>query len=212
MTRALHVVADPSVFEGSERFLDAMERAARALSRHPEGVLQLRIGSFERGLLGRACERARSLGAPFVLNASVDLETALDLGAGGVHYPESRIPVRPNERAGCALLGASVHDEAALRRAERAGVGYVIFGPVFDAFSAKKPGVGLAALDRIARATSLPVVAIGGMTPARVAACLEAGAAGVATLSGILAAPDPAAAVEGFVAALAAPPVARSRD
>jgi thiamine monophosphate synthase len=48
----------------------------------------------------------------------------------------------------------------------------------------------------------LPVLAIGGITPARVAACIAAGASGVASVSEVLGAPDPVVAVHELRRAL----------
>jgi thiamine-phosphate pyrophosphorylase len=77
-------------------------------------------------------------------------------------------------------------------------------GPVFGTRSKADPAppLGLAALAEIAALSPVPVVAIGGITPARVAEVMSAGAHGVAVLSGIAQAPDPRAAAAAFAAAL----------
>jgi thiamine-phosphate pyrophosphorylase len=51
----------------------------------------------------------------------------------------------------------------------------------------------------------VPVVALGGITAANAAGCLAAGAAGVAVLGAVMAAPDPEAAAARLVAALERP-------
>lgn len=48
----------------------------------------------------------------------------------------------------------------------------------------------------------MPVIAIGGITPARVAEVVAAGAAGVAVLGGIWHEPDPVAAADRYLRAL----------
>jgi thiamine-phosphate pyrophosphorylase len=53
----------------------------------------------------------------------------------------------------------------------------------------------------VAEAVAVPVVAIGGVTEARVSALLAAGAHGVAVVSAIAAAPDPADATRRLLAA-----------
>ena len=64
------------------------------------------------------------------------------------------------------------------------GADYLVFGNVFETASKPgKPGVGLAALEAVARATSLPVLALGGVTRERVPQLLSAGAAGFAAIS-----------------------------
>jgi thiamine-phosphate diphosphorylase len=120
-------------------------------------------------------------------------ETALQLGYAGVHWPEVLIPER-DEQPGL-LRGASVHSVEAVAKAETAGADFMVAGTVFDAGSKPAPGAGLEALRRMAESTQLPMLAIGGVTPERVAACIAAGAAGVAVVSSVLRAPDMAAAV-----------------
>ena len=60
------------------------------------------------------------------------------------------------------------------------------------------PAIGLAELERICRAVSVPVVAIGGIDPSNAGDCIRAGAAGVAV---IRAAADARAVVEAIDAA-----------
>ena len=85
----------------------------------------------------------------------------------------------------------------------RFGADYVLFGPVFDAGSKPVAGVGLEALRAVSTVSTVPVLAIGGITPRRVPACLAAGAVGVGVVSGILHAPDPAAATRMYIKACA---------
>ncbi|MEM7263799.1 MAG: thiamine phosphate synthase, partial [Planctomycetota bacterium] len=75
---------------------------------------------------------------------------------------------------------------------------YVFFGPVFDAGSKAVRGVGTEALATVARASAVPTIAIGGVTPERVATCIAAGAHGVATMTNVLTAANPAAVIQHF--------------
>lgn len=90
------------------------------------------------------------------------------------------------------------------RRALAEGASYVVVGPVFPTASKPgHPGAGLEALGRLARIVApVPVLAIGGLTPNRVAPVLAAGAHGVAVRSAILGAPDPARTARAFRDAL----------
>ena len=64
------------------------------------------------------------------------------------------------------------------------GADYLVFGNVFGTASKPgKPGVGLVALQELARSTPLPVLALGGVTHERVPELLAAGAAGFAAIS-----------------------------
>jgi thiamine monophosphate synthase len=68
-------------------------------------------------------------------------------------------------------------------RAEGEGADFVIFGPVWASAShPDSPPVGIEALAEVAHALEIPVLAIGGVTQERVAACREAGAAGYAAI------------------------------
>ncbi|HCQ01143.1 MAG TPA: thiamine phosphate synthase, partial [Candidatus Latescibacteria bacterium] len=61
---------------------------------------------------------------------------------------------------------------------------------------------GLETLKEVTKAVTIPVFAIGGITPDRVQGCLEIGATGVAVISAILSAPDIPEAVNAFQHAL----------
>jgi thiamine monophosphate synthase len=76
-----------------------------------------------------------------------------------------------------------VHSIAGAQVAEEDGADYVIFGPVW--VSASHPDTapaGLAALAKVVRSVSLPVLAIGGITEERAAEALASGAAGYAAI------------------------------
>lgn len=144
----------------------------------------------------RAVTAADSL---LLLNGAV--ERALSLGFGGAHLPEAEIPSSPIAVPASFLVGASVHDLPSLATAERAGVRYVVFGPVWAPGSKVAAPVGVAALAAITSRATVPVLAIGGVTPERVAACRAAGAHGAAVVTGLMSRGDPAAAVREYLQA-----------
>lgn len=81
-------------------------------------------------------------------------------------------------------LGISVHSVEAARDAENFFSDYLLVGTIFDSFSHKgEKGAGIEHLAAICRATLIPVIAIGGITPANAGECIRAGAVGVAALS-----------------------------
>jgi len=99
-----------------------------------------------------------------------------------------------------SVVGYSAH---AAREAASAGADFIVFGTVFD--SPSHPGqaaAGIAALADTAAMANVPVVAIGGITADRVAAALQAGAYGVAVLSGVWAAREPVASALDYASAL----------
>jgi thiamine-phosphate diphosphorylase len=117
-----------------------------------------------------------------VVNDRVDV--ALAAGADGVHLRGDSVPVAAARRllAAPLLIGRSVHSVADVSRAS--GADYLIAGTVFS--SPSKPGavelLGIDGLRAIVRAATVPVLAIGGITPDRVADVLDAGAAGFAAI------------------------------
>ena len=99
-------------------------------------------------------------------------------------------------------LGYSAHHLLELPAPRRRAVDYVTYSPVFPTSSKPgHPGTGTAALRRFVEQVGVPVLALGGITPERVAACREAGAHGVAVLSGIMQSDAPAVAAARYVEA-----------
>jgi thiamine-phosphate pyrophosphorylase len=68
--------------------------------------------------------------------------------------------------------------------AEREGADYVFFGPIFETPAKIRFGKpqGTDRLREVASSVSIPVIAIGGVTEENAAACVEAGAAGMAAI------------------------------
>ena len=138
-----------------------------------------------------------------------DLGLALASGADGVHLGQTDLPVDAARRAldltaggdgAPRIVGATATTVAQALTAEASGADYVGFGPVYSTGSKSNPAKvkGLAGLAEACAAVSIPVIAIAGITPARVAPCLEAGAHGVAVMTAVSCAPDPQAAAATF--------------
>jgi thiamine-phosphate diphosphorylase len=114
--------------------------------------------------------------------------------ADGLHVPENGPPVADARTVlgEDDLVGRSVHSLAAAVAAEAEGADYVVAGTVFASPShPAMPPAGLGYLSEVCGHLSIPVLAIGGVTPANAADCLRAGAAGVAVLSPVMRAADP---------------------
>jgi len=130
-----------------------------------------------------AVARARGTATRILVNDRLDV--ALAAGAG-LHLPAHGFPVADVRRAYPELLvGASCHNLEELGRAEAGGADFAVFGPVFETPSKKPygPPLGVEKLAEAARAAKIPVLALGGVTLENVAACLAAGAAGLAAIS-----------------------------
>ena len=147
-------------------------------------VIQFREPGLDRlpaELLVRSIRSVVRTSTAIVVNAN--LELARKLGVG-VHLPEAG-PTIDEARAllgSGAFLGRSVHSPDSAASSE--GASYLIAGHVFETESKKgRSPMGLDRLAEIVRSSPAPVLAIGGITPDRVSAVMNQGAAGVAVMS-----------------------------
>ena len=123
---------------------------------------------------------------------NTNIRVALKIGATGVHLPAAAVSVDAvkAQTDGNLYIGCSVHALDAAQKREAEGADFVTYSPIYP--TASKPGygpaVGIAGLTQVAESVNLPVFALGGITPVRVAECLAAGAFGVAVMSGVMSA------------------------
>jgi thiamine-phosphate pyrophosphorylase len=154
-----------------------------------------RVDVVERGRATRSlCAR---YGVTFVVND--DIEAALMLGADGVHLGRSDEGAERAREQGLLLgLSATNLEEACAADGE---ADYIGVGPVWETPSkaAVDPAIGLDGLREICGATTVPVIAIGGIDASNAAECIRAGAIGVAV---VRAARDAAAVRAAIDAAL----------
>jgi thiamine-phosphate pyrophosphorylase len=175
-------------------------------------MIQVRERQFDDRQLfefvGQVVEAVRPAGALVLVNERTDI--ALAAGADGVHLKSNSPPVEQVRRIVPErfVIGRSVHSDVEAAAVDRAGgCDYLLFGTVFPSASkpANHPIAGVEALKIACQRVQLPVIAIGGITPARAASILEAGAAGAAGISVFADAPDMGAAVRALRAALTLP-------
>jgi thiamine-phosphate pyrophosphorylase len=151
----------------------------------------------EASLLQQLCNDHE---VPFIINDDIDL--ALELGAAGVHLgredgnaKEARLRVGEN-----MLIGISCYND--LDRADQAvrdGADYIAFGAMFPTTS--KVNAVSATTDLIRQAKqryTVPIVAIGGITPENCGPVIAAGADLLAVISGVYLAHNPYHALETF--------------
>lgn len=150
--------------------------------------------------------RAITPSARISLNGPEDAARRLDVGWHRTSHedtspaPRSSRPGRPE--------GRSTHSIQDLELAEGEGLDYILFGHVFDTASHRgESPKGVEALSEACELAKeeMSVIAIGGITPDRVQQCLDAGAAGVAVLSGLMQAPNLFQAVDAYMKALTPP-------
>lgn len=184
---------------GERGVLAVVEAAVRG----EVSCVQLREKSLETRAF---VERARALkawlaprGVSLIINDRVDV--ALACGADGVHVGQNDMaPEDVRRLMPHALIGLSVESLAQLAAAECAPVDYYGVSPVFatatkhDAASA----LGLDGLRAIRARTGRPLIAIGGIHAGNAAAVMAAGADGLAVVSAVCAAEDPAEAARAL--------------
>jgi thiamine-phosphate pyrophosphorylase len=129
--------------------------------------------------------------APRLLISS-RVDVAIATGADGVHLtssPDALTPVQVRSLYAAAglpepLVSISCHTLDDVARA--AAATHILFGPVFEKVVADKlvtAGTGLDLLrSASAAAAPIPVLALGGITPANAQDCLADGAAGIAAI------------------------------
>jgi thiamine-phosphate pyrophosphorylase len=136
---------------------------------------------------------AESFGAKWVVNDRVNL--ALEAGASGVHLGQKDLPVAAARRVlgPDSVVGISTHTFLEFQTACAEDVDYIAVGPIFPSSTKadKRKPLGVHRLSQWRRLTSLPVVAIGGITLQNAPSVWNAGANAVAVISDVLCQADP---------------------
>lgn len=168
-------------------------------------AVQLREKDLGGKELFHLAEKTRNLceryDAALFINDRVDV--ALGVDAAGVQLGKASLPIETARSllGPHKLIGASIHSLMEGQQAERAGADFVLFGPVYFTPSKAAFGApqGLASLAKIVEMLSLPVYAIGGVTPNNTTSVQRVGARGVALIAAIMAAEKPQDAAQTMV-------------
>lgn len=159
---------------------------ARRLAGARVDALQLREKDLSDGALfelAKAVQEAIPASTPLLLNERFDV--ALAVGAAGVHLRADSVPLeRLRRQEPKLLIGKSTHTLDEIRQARDQGADYVTIGPIFRPLSKiyHGPALGLSVLEQAVH-LGLPVLAVGGVTPARLIGLARAGAAGFAAIT-----------------------------
>ncbi len=195
----------------ADRFTDAA-RAETALAAVQAGVrwVHLRDHTVAPDRFKQAAhtliDRLRSMESAVTLSVNTHLSTAETEGTG-IHlgWRGPSVTAARSALDTDALIGYSAHEQVDAHSDRTLAVDYYFFSPVFPTPSKPDhPATGVPALRDFCEASPVPVVALGGITPERVGPCIQAGARGVAVLSGIMEAEAPVAATRAYLRALGA--------
>jgi len=183
-----------------------LERARTVLTAGGPGcALQLRTQSLAGSALWKLARELKQIasetGSSLWVNDRVDVATVIR--ADGVQLGSRSLSTQAARRTlgGTCPIGRSVHtaDEAL-----SVGADVAVLGSIYPTKS--HPEREPLGLEELRRATSgrRPIVAIGGITPQRVGEVIDHGAWGVAVLSGVWEAVEPANSLRDYAAALRA--------
>jgi len=165
--------------DGGAQLVQYRDKQTGAAQRHARAAALLAV-----------CRRH---GIALIVNDDVELAASID--ANGVHLGASDATITAaRKRLGArAIIGASCYNRPELARAAvAAGADYVAFGRFFASYS--NPGL----LTHARHELPVPIVAIGGITPANGADLLRAGANLLAVIHGVFGQPDIQAAARAY--------------
>jgi thiamine-phosphate pyrophosphorylase len=182
------------------------EELARAMLRGGARLLQLRLKAATSRDLLAAARALRGLTREAGALHRADIARAA--AADGVHLGQDDLPPAAARAilGPRSIVGVSTHDVAQARAAAAAGADYLGVGPVFttstkpDALAAR----GTALVRAVRETVTVPLVAIGGITPDAAAGVRAAGADAVAMIGALVRAGDVEGAVRDTLARLGA--------
>lgn len=134
-----------------------------------------------------------------VLNDRLDIAVLRQIT--NIHLPGHGLPVKEVKRMFPNMqVGRSVHSLEEAIRVEREGADYVLYGHCFNTNSKKglAPN-GIYTISKMKKELTIPVYAIGGITPERIEALQELSADGIAVMSGIFSVNDPKQSALNFL-------------
>ena len=186
----LHAITNDEVLT-----LPDVQERARQIAAAPETAVHIRsdaLGGRQLACLAASVQSATVSGSIFV-NDRADI--ARIVGAAGLHIPSSGLTVAAARSivGPACWIGRSAHSADEVVRAAAEGADYVFLGPIWPTTS--HPNAPTLGQEALAADVSIPVIAIGGITPEKVPQCLEYGAYGVAVISALWSAPDVASTV-----------------
>lgn len=188
---SLYLVTDRGYLKGKDLITAVLQAVAGGVT-----LVQLRekeASSREFYQLALALKEALAPHrVPLIINDRLDIALAVD--ADGLHVGQTDLPAKvARSLLGTEkILGLSVSKPEELQEGLEAGVDYFGAGPTFPTGTKGDAGepIGLEGLRRLRQATTLPIVAIGGINAENLPEVQKTGVDGVAVVSALMAAPD----------------------
>jgi thiamine-phosphate pyrophosphorylase len=201
----LYAITDTKLIP-RERFVDTVEAAVRGGAT----MVQLREKDTAREEFTRLGRELLAVthryGALLIINDHPTI--AKEIGADGVHVGREDPPVAEARAllGPQAIIGASCYGEVKRAvAAEHEGADYVAFGTPFPSpTKTKRTDISLGIFQEVKRQVHVPVFAIGGITIDNARQVIDAGADGIAVVSGVFAASDVEASAHALAQLFAA--------
>lgn len=198
---ALRLVAVTDSLSGG---VEGLARRAAAAVAGGATMLTLRLPDESPRTLADVARALRGAAPDVALLVSDRVDVALAVNADGVHVGGNDLAASAVRRFTPErfIIGASVGGLDDVSRAD--GADFVAIGPVFAASAGGDASMmmGMERFSDVARACGVPAIAVGGVSPANAGALMAAGAAGVAVISALFGAEDPASAARALRAAM----------
>lgn len=172
---------------------DFFTRLQRIVKLHPHRVIlrEKDLSDREyRELTLRCREICEREGVPLVVHSHLSI--AKELGEKRVHLPFPALLRNQGLVKGMKEVGVSVHSVEEAQTAQRLGADSLIVGHIYPTDCKKGlPARGIAFLKEIVEGVTIPVFAIGGITPQRLKEINSSGASGVCIMSPLMTCEDP---------------------
>ena len=188
----LYLITDRKVLSSHFSLLSSVEEALKG------GVKAVQLREKDLGtreLLDMAYkmrEITNKYKTKLFINDRVDI--ALSVEADGIHLGQKSMPAYAVRRIvkDKFMIGVSAHSIEEAKQAEEGGADFITLGPVYKTPSKLKYGqpLGVDIIRKAKAEISIPVFAIGGIKENKIKEVMDAGADGIALISGILGAKD----------------------
>lgn len=172
---------------------DFFERLEEIVCVKPDAVIlrEKSLSTTEYQLLAEKCKKiCDKYGVDLIANTFIS--PAREAGIKKIQLPMAEFLRRQDELKDFEEIGVSVHSLNEAILAEKLGATFLIAGHIYMTPSKPDmPSRGIEFIENICERVSIPVMAIGGITPARVPEVEKAGAKGVCVMTPLMTCENP---------------------